>query len=113
MHIVSVGCATPPHRYEQDELIAAFSSTWSTAHHNASRVAQLHQAVQVGGRNLALPMEAYDDLDFDKANDAFIRVGTEIGAEAIQKALNAAGLSPQLPSSPAPLRHPMPRQNPL
>ena len=70
MHIVSVGCATPPNRYEQEELIAAFTAAWSTGHHNPSRVTQLHQAVKVGGRNLALPMAAYDDLDFGEANDA-------------------------------------------
>ena len=80
MQILSVGSATPSHRYEQDELISAFTAYWSAQHHNPARVAQLHQAVQVGGRNLALPMEEYLDLDFSKANDAFIRVGTEIGA---------------------------------
>jgi alkylresorcinol/alkylpyrone synthase len=39
-------------------------------------------------------MEEYHELDFGQANDAFIRVGTEIGAEAIQQALDEAGLSP-------------------
>ena len=42
--------------------------------------------MRVGGRNLALPMEAYTGLTFGAANDAFIRVGTDIGAEAVAAA---------------------------
>lgn len=95
MKILSVGSATPAHRYEQDELIAAFTAYWSAQHHNPARVAQLHQAVQVGGRNLALSMDEYLDLDFSQANNAFIRVGTDIGALAIERALDAANLQPE------------------
>jgi alkylresorcinol/alkylpyrone synthase len=95
MYIHSVATAAAPHRYEQDALIAAFLDTWSTQHHNLRRVEQLHRAVRVGGRNLALPMAAYAGLTFGAANDAFIRVGTDIGAEAVAAALSAAGLHPR------------------
>ena len=95
MYIHSVATAAAPHRYEQDALIAAFLDTWSTQHHNLRRVEQLHRAVRVGGRNLALPLEAYPGLSFGAANDAFIRVGTDIGAEAVAAALSAAGLHPR------------------
>ena len=95
MYVHSVATAAAPHRYEQDALIAAFLDTWSTQHHNLRRVEQLHRAVRVGGRNLALPMEAYTGLTFGAANDAFIRVGTDIGAEAVAAALSAAGLHPR------------------
>jgi alkylresorcinol/alkylpyrone synthase len=94
-HVLSVGTALPPHRYEQDELIAAFQLAWAHRHHNTRRVAQLHQAVQVGGRNLALPMQDYLGLDFTQANDAWIRVGTEVGAHAMRNALAGAGLQPR------------------
>lgn len=94
MRILSVATAHPAHRYEQDELIAAFEQTWAQEHHNVRRVAQLHKAVQVGGRWLALPMERYLGLTFGQANQAFIDVGTDIAAEALQRALDAAGLSP-------------------
>ncbi len=90
--IAGTGVALPPHRYEQDALIAAFQAVWGQEHHNSRRVAQLHAAVQVGGRNLALPMERYLDLDFTAANRAFIEVGTELGAEALSAALQEAGL---------------------
>ena len=94
--IVSVGCALPPHRYEQDELIAAFRAYWGREHQNSDRVDQLHRAVSVGGRNLALPIEEYGALrDFGQANDAWIRVATDLGQQAVQAALAAAGLVPR------------------
>jgi len=95
MQILSVATAHPAHRYEQDALIAAFETSWARQHHNVRRVAQLHKAVQVGGRWLALPMERYPGLTFGEANAAFIEVGTDIAAEALRKALDAAGLAPE------------------
>ncbi len=93
--LLSVGTAAPRHRYEQDELIAAFKAFWSAKHHNTARVDQLHKAVRVGGRNLALPMERYPELrGFGDANDAFIEVGTEVGEQAVRRALDAVGLAP-------------------
>ena len=84
--------AAPTHYYGQEQLLAAFQAAWATQHHNPRRVAQLHRAVKVGGRHLALPMEDYPGLSFGQANDAFVRVGTDIGAEAVSGALAAAGL---------------------
>lgn len=95
MKILSVGTALPPHYYDQEALLAAFKQEWGRQHHNTRRVEQLHRAVMVGGRHLALPMEAYPALEsFGDANDAFIRVGTDIGADAIAQALAEAGLVP-------------------
>jgi len=87
-----VHTAAPTHYYGQEQLLAAFQAAWATQHHNPRRVAQLHRAVKVGGRHLALPMEDYPGLSFGQANDAFVRVGTDIGAEAVSGALAAAGL---------------------
>jgi alkylresorcinol/alkylpyrone synthase len=76
-------------------LIAAFKEYWGTRHHNTDRVDQLHRAVLVGGRNLALPLEAYTQLeDFGAANDAYIQVAVQTGGEAIMHALQASGLEP-------------------
>ena len=94
MRIAAVHGALPDHYYDQDALISAFIQQWSEAHHNVDRLARLHKAVAVGGRHLALPMEAYPDLTLGRANDAFIQVGTQIGASAIQGALSQAGLRP-------------------
>lgn len=92
MKISAVHTAAPTHYYGQEQLLAAFQAAWATQHHNPRRVAQLHRAVKVGGRHLALPMEDYPGLSFGQANDAFVRVGTDIGAEAVSGALAAAGL---------------------
>lgn len=95
MHIAAVGRALPKHRYEQDELLKAFTAYWARSHHNPRRVEQLHRAVRVGARNLALPMERYPDLDFTAANEAFVEVGTELAAEALARGLDAAGMKPE------------------
>ncbi len=95
MQILSVGTAQPPHYYDQETLLAAFSRAWSARHHNPRRVEQLHRAVMVGGRHLALPMERYESLSgFGESNSAFIEVGTEVGAAAIEDALAQVGLKP-------------------
>lgn len=95
MHIAAVGTAKPPHHYDQDTLIAAFEAHWGREHHNVDRVRRLHEAVLVGGRHLALPLEAYPALeDFGQANDAFIDVGLQVGQAALEDALGRAGLVP-------------------
>ncbi len=92
-HISAVGKAFPPHYYGQDELLAALKAEWAREHHNPARLDRLHHNVLVGGRHLALPLEEYDGLDtWGKANDAWIRVAQEVGAEAVRDALDRAGL---------------------
>lgn len=95
MRILSVGTALPPHAYSQEELIAALTAYWAAQHHNPARVQQLHEAVQVGGRHLALPLHEYPALTgFGDSNDAWIRVGLDVGEQALRRALDAAGLRP-------------------
>jgi alkylresorcinol/alkylpyrone synthase len=49
----------------------------------------------VSGRHLALPLAEYPGLDtFGKKNDAFIRVGLEVGEAAVRDGLARAGLAP-------------------
>ncbi|HVE85883.1 MAG TPA: 3-oxoacyl-[acyl-carrier-protein] synthase III C-terminal domain-containing protein [Myxococcales bacterium] len=91
--ITSVGRALPPHRADQETLIAAFRELWAKQHFNVERLEDLHRAVRVGGRNLALPLSEYPALDtFQKRNDAWIRAARALGAEAVRRALEAAGL---------------------
>ena len=93
MHIASVGTALPPNRYSQAELIGAFEKAWAAEHFNPARVRRFHEAVQVGERSLALPLEEYDKLQgFGDANDAFLRVGLELADQAIADALAQGGL---------------------
>ncbi|HEX9243304.1 MAG TPA: 3-oxoacyl-[acyl-carrier-protein] synthase III C-terminal domain-containing protein [Anaeromyxobacter sp.] len=94
--ILSVGRALPPNYVDQETLIQALTTYWSAKHHNAERLADIHRAAKVGGRHLALPLAEYPALDtFGKSNDAFLRVGAEVGEEAIRRGLAAAGLSPR------------------
>jgi alkylresorcinol/alkylpyrone synthase len=92
--IAAVGAAFPPHYYDQERLIEAFRALWDKRHHNLDRIERLHRNVLVGGRHLALPLEEYVQLDsWGKANDAWIRVAQEVGAEAVRDALARAGLA--------------------
>jgi alkylresorcinol/alkylpyrone synthase len=56
---------------------------------------RLHTSALVETRHLALPLDRYAALaDFGEANDAFIEVAVELGAEAVTRALDEAGLDP-------------------
>jgi alkylresorcinol/alkylpyrone synthase len=92
--LAGIGTGLPPHYYRQEELISAFKEYWGRTHHNLRRVEQLHKAVRVGGRHLALPLDQYPDLTFGKANKAFARVAVDVAAEALTAALDAAKLTP-------------------
>jgi alkylresorcinol/alkylpyrone synthase len=93
--ILSVGRALPANYADQETLTAALRAHWARQHHNADRLDDLHKAVKVRGRHLALPLAEYPPLDtFKKSNDAWIRVAEELGAEAILRALDDAGLRP-------------------
>lgn len=93
MNIAGVGCALPPHRYDQEELLVEFRKLWSQRHFNVDRLDRLHRNVLVGGRNLALPLERYQDLEtWGDANSAWIEVAQEVGGEAVVQALERAGV---------------------
>ncbi|HEX9943757.1 MAG TPA: 3-oxoacyl-[acyl-carrier-protein] synthase III C-terminal domain-containing protein [Thermoanaerobaculia bacterium] len=94
MKIAAVGTALPPHYYDQETLLAALRQRWSDQYFNLDRLERLHKNVLVGGRHLALPIEEYGGLTtWGKANDAWIRVAQEVGAAAVEDALERAGLS--------------------
>lgn len=93
--IESVARVLPRHFASQQSLIEALSRLWSSAHFNADRLEALHRSVQVEGRHLALPLEAYEQLDtFEARNAAWTKAAIELGAEAVSQALSAAQLSP-------------------
>ena len=82
--IRAVARALPPHYASQEQLIAAFRELWATRHFNLERLEDLHRAVRVNGRHLALPLEEYAPLvGFQQRNDAWIRVATELGEQVV------------------------------
>lgn len=94
MRIAAVGRALPPHYYDQDTLLEALRRRWGGRFFNPERLERLHRNVLVGGRHLALPIEEYGELTtWGKANDAWIKVAQEVGAQAVLDALDRSGLS--------------------
>jgi len=94
--ILGVGTALPPHYADQQAITAALREAWGRQHYNVKRLDQLHRAVQVQGRYLALPLADYPALQsFQQRNDAWIAASLEVGERAIVCALEASGLTRQ------------------
>jgi alkylresorcinol/alkylpyrone synthase len=92
--VVSVAPAFPGHRYPQQDITDAFAAVVLPEGTDRGVLDRLHRATGVSHRHLALPLGDYVQLaGFGAANDAFIEVGTRLGAEAIGKALAAVGLT--------------------
>lgn len=92
--VVAVSGALPEHRYEQAAVTEAFGRMVLPGDADRRVLQRLHAATGVGSRHLALPLEAYADLaGFEAANDAFIRVGGDLGERAVADALRRAGLA--------------------
>jgi len=92
--IRAVGRALGPHFVDQETLLAAFRAGWGERHFNVERLADTFRATQVGGRHLALPLAEYPALSGWRArNDAFLRVGADLGEAAIRDALGRAGIA--------------------
>jgi alkylresorcinol/alkylpyrone synthase len=93
--ILSVGRALPAHHVDQATLTAALTAQWGGQHFNPERLAQIHRSTLVGGRHLALPLAEYATLGgFGRRNEAWLRVGLEVGEAAIRDGLTRAGLQP-------------------
>lgn len=92
--IAAVGRVLPPHFYDQETLLAALQRHWGDRFHNPARLEQFHRNALVGGRHLAVPLEAYEALDsFGAANDAWIRCAVDLGEQALCDALERSGLA--------------------
>jgi len=94
--IRTVARVLPKHYADQEQLIAAFRDAWAERHFNVARLEQLHRAVGVRGRHLALPVEAYAGLrSFEARNAAWTSCAVELGEQAIREAVAKAGLEPR------------------
>jgi len=95
MRIAGTGSAFPSHYYTQEELGAALKNHWAPKVKNPEVLERVLSRVSVDGRYLSLPMVEYYGLDtWGKANDAWIRVATELGEKALCRALARAGVQP-------------------
>ncbi len=92
--IRTVARALPAHFADQETLIAALRDEWVAKHFNVERLEELHRAVGVGGRHLAVPLAQYRELTtFRARNDAWTVAALDLGAQAASAAFNAAGLA--------------------
>jgi alkylresorcinol/alkylpyrone synthase len=94
--ISAVQTVLPPHRYAQAEITEVFADLCLGPRDRHELLARFHSSAKVGSRHLALPLEEYPELDgFGAANDRFIEIAVDLGAEAVVGALERAGLGPQ------------------
>jgi len=92
--IAGVGSAFPRHYYRQEEIAAALMRHWAGKMDNPQVVDRLHTRTGVDGRHLALPIDAYDDLDtWGKSNNVWIEVAEELAEQSTCRALARAGMS--------------------
>ena len=94
--ILAVAPVLGPHAHPQDEITAAIAPLLTRDPTRRALLERLHGSAGVATRHLALPLDAYAELtSFEAANDAFVRVGTELAEDACRAALEAAGLAPR------------------
>lgn len=93
--VLSVRGTLPEHRHRQEEITEFITAMPTAGAVDRGLVERLHRNVCVETRHTALPLQEYARLeDFGRANDAFIRAGTELGGRAVVEALKEAGLAP-------------------
>jgi len=96
MRIAGVGSAFPKNYYPQKFLGEGLKKFWNGRLTNPEVVDRMHAHAAVDGRHLALPSDAYYDLNtWGQANDAWIECAQDLGQQALCRALTGAGLSPQ------------------
>lgn len=93
--LVAVETALPAHVHPQHEITAGLGPLLAPSPARRELLDRLHAASGVRQRHLVLPLPSYADLTtFGAANDHFLTLGTELAAEAVTRALDAAGLAP-------------------
>jgi alkylresorcinol/alkylpyrone synthase len=92
--LAAVHAVLPPHRYPQDKITEAFAEHVLGDGTSHEVVRRIHTNTRVGSRYLALPLEQYKQLtDFTAANDAYLQAAVELGVQAVNGALQAAGIA--------------------
>ncbi len=96
MRIASAASAFPKHYYSQKVLLEELQQYWGDQLRNPQLLARLHRNVAVEGRHLALPPKEYHDIKtWGQANDIWIKTATDLGEQALCRALNYAGIEPR------------------
>lgn len=96
MRIQGVASAFPANYYPQEVLTGALRDYWMEKGmlENPQMLERLHARTEVRGRYTALPLDEYYALDtFGEYNRAWMRVAEDLGARALTKALDRAGIA--------------------
>lgn len=93
--IAAVHGVLAPYRHTQSEITDMVARTCLPPGADRRVLDRLHASVRIHSRHMALPLDDYAKIDgFGAANDIFIDVAGELGAEAVRGALRTAGLAP-------------------
>ena len=96
MRIASVASAFPKNKYDQFVLLSALTKHWGPKMENPQFIERLHGRVGVDTRSLALTIEEYEALtSWKQANDHWISIATDLGAEALAAACARADVDPK------------------
>jgi alkylresorcinol/alkylpyrone synthase len=96
MRIASVGTAFPPHRYAQPVIAEALRARWEHKMEEPRLLTRLFANCGVDFRHTVFPIEHYPSLDtFEKTNNEWIKAAVDLGQQAICRALDHAGVSPE------------------
>jgi alkylresorcinol/alkylpyrone synthase len=92
----AIGRVLPENYYSSETLSSALWEAWNGSPQERARYERIHRSAGVRGRHLALPLDAYRDLQsFAASNAAWTRAAADLGAEAVVTALAKAGLVPR------------------
>jgi alkylresorcinol/alkylpyrone synthase len=95
MRIASVGTAYPPHRYPQAVITEALKERMQDKLAMPDIMDRLHRNCGVDYRHIMYPLESLGTISgFGSMNDLWIKGAVELGQQAVQKALDQAGLEP-------------------
>jgi alkylresorcinol/alkylpyrone synthase len=94
MRIVSVGSAFPANLYPQRDITGAIKAYWGDSLEHPEVLERLHSRTGVNQRYLSFPIDQYERFaTFGQTNAAWLEVAGELGEQAIDQALERAGLA--------------------
>ena len=95
MRIASVATAYPPYRYPQAVITEALKGMYKNKSAESRLMDKLHSNCGVEYRHIMFPIDQFGRFSgFEESNDAWIAGALKLGEQAINKALDRAGLKP-------------------
>jgi alkylresorcinol/alkylpyrone synthase len=92
--IAGVGSAMPEHRFPQEAITAMLKGLWEGELQNPELLERFHSRMGVDYRHLAFPLERYAQFtSWGETNAAWLEAAEELGARALDEALDHAGMS--------------------